>query len=72
MHKNIPVADLALDTASGVIISIGAVYEAAHAPVGVPAREGSMDRGSLNEWWRGPILDPPRRFVSFMGKCQLF
>ncbi len=51
MHKNIPVADLALDTASGVIISIGAVYEAAHAPVGVPAREGSMDRGSLNEWW---------------------
>lgn len=60
MHKNIPVADLALDTASGVIISIGAVYEAAHAPVGVPAREGSMDRGSLNEWWRGRAIPASR------------
>lgn len=60
MHKNIPVADLALDTASGVIISIDAVYEAAHAPVGVPAREGSMDRGSLNEWWRGRAIPASR------------
>lgn len=60
MHKNIPVADLALDAASGVIISIGAVYEAAHAPVGVPAREGSMDRGSLNEWWRGRAIPASR------------
>ena len=51
MHKNIPVAELTLDTASGAIVSIGAVWESAHVPVGIPVRKQTIDRGALNEWW---------------------
>ena len=34
MHKNTPVADLQLDTDTGVIRSVGHVYNALHVPVG--------------------------------------
>lgn len=60
MHKEIPVAELWLDPASGAIISIGTVYERSHVPVGIPARNGLIDRGGLNEWWRGRAIPASR------------
>lgn len=60
MHKNIPVAEMTLDTVSGAIVSVGSIYEAAHVPVGIPVRKGIVDRGGLNEWWRGRAIPESR------------
>ncbi len=60
MHKNIPVAELTLDTASGAIVSIGAVWESAHVPVGIPVRKQTIDRGALNEWWKARSIPASR------------
>lgn len=53
MHREVPVAEVALDPANGWIQKIGLVYEAAHVPVGIAVKKGKIDRAGLNEWWRG-------------------
>lgn len=60
MHKNIPVADMELDTASGAIAVIGAVYEINHVPVGIPIKKGTLDRSALNHWWLGRAIPASR------------
>lgn len=60
MHKDIPVAEFGLDSVTGAIVSIGQVYEPRHVPVGIPVRKGSVDRGALNEWWRGRSIPASR------------
>lgn len=59
-HRDIPVAELELDPASGAILSIGAIYEAAHVPVGIPVKKGMIDRRALNNWWRGRAIPASR------------
>lgn len=51
MHKDIPVAELFLDEASGSISRIETVYHPEHLPVGVAFKKGRADRAALNEWW---------------------
>lgn len=53
MHKNISVAEMELDTVTGVVVSIGDVYEQEHMPLGTVAEKGNADRGRLNAWWQG-------------------
>ena len=53
MHKEVPVADLELDAASGTISAIGPVFAPSHVPPGIPSGKGGIDRAALNEWWRG-------------------
>lgn len=60
MHKNIPVAELELDTASGAILSVGTVFETAHVPVGIPIRGQAVDRAALHAWWRGRTIPASR------------
>lgn len=60
MHKNVPVAELALDTASGAISAVGTAFEASHVPVGIPVRKGMIDRAALNEWWKGRAIPASR------------
>ena len=60
MHKNTPVADLQLDTDTGVIRSVGQVYNAPHIPVGIPVKKGAVDRGALNAWWTGRAIPASR------------
>lgn len=60
MHKNVPVAELALDTASGAISAIGTAFEAKHVPVGIPVKKGVVDRAALNEWWKGRAIPASR------------
>ncbi|MDD2958459.1 MAG: excisionase [Lachnospiraceae bacterium] len=60
MHKNIPVADLELDEASCAISAVGPVYEKLHLPTGIPIKKGDIDRGALNEWWRGRAIPASR------------
>ena len=60
MHKNIPVVELKLDSASGAIVSVGTVYEESHVPVGVPVKKGIAERGMLNAWWCGRAIPASR------------
>lgn len=60
MHKNIPVTDLALDPASGAVVSVTAMYEQDHIPAGISVRNGTVNRGMLNTWWRGRSIPASR------------
>lgn len=51
MHKQIAVAELELDVATGFIKKISNIYASEHLPVGVPIRKGIADRAALNVWW---------------------
>ena len=51
MHKEVPVAELVLDEATSAIQKVGEVYHVDHLPVGVPAKDGMVDRAALNTWW---------------------
>lgn len=51
MHKRTAVADLDLDSTTGVIQKIGEVFAPDHFPVGVGMKNGIADRASLNAWW---------------------
>ena len=52
MHKRIAVAKLDLDDETGFIRKIEKVIRAEHVPVGVPVKNGIIDRGELNKWYR--------------------
>ena len=51
MHKNITVADLELDRATGVILAVKKIYTPEHLPVGTTQKE-SVDRRRLNICFR--------------------
>ncbi len=51
MHKRIAVADIELADATGFIQKVSTVYATEHLPIGVPVRQGTVDRAALNEWW---------------------
>ena len=76
MHKRIPVAEVEIDSDSGMIQKIGTIYNAVHLPVGVPVRHGIADRSALNEWWADRSI-PARRAAPVFGKhlkrliCQI-
>lgn len=63
MHKDIPVAELVLDEATGSILKVGAVHHGEHLPVGVPIRRGVVDRAALNEWWADRAIPASRSGV---------
>ena len=48
MHKDIPVADLTLDEATGSIQRIDALLHREHLPVGVPVRHGVAELLSMS------------------------
>ncbi len=51
MHKTVPVAELTLDGALGVILSVDAVYNTDHLPVGIPIIDGLPDHAKFTKWW---------------------
>ena len=59
-HKNIPVAPLTLDCVTGGILSVDQIFAEAHVPVGVPVKNGHIDRGALNAWWSGRAIPASR------------
>ena len=60
MHKDISVADLTLDEATGSIQRIDELLHGEHLPVGVPVRHGVADRAALNEWWEDRSIPSSR------------
>ena len=63
IHKNIPVADLTLDEATGSIQRIDALLHGEHLPVGVSVRHGAADRAALNDWWEDRSIPASRSGV---------
>ncbi len=63
MHKNIPVLEMALDDATCAISQVHQVYHAAHVPVGIPIRNGIVDRAALNAWWRNRSIPASRQGI---------
>ena len=60
MHKDIPVADLTLDEATGSIQRIDVLLHGVHLPVGVSVRHGVADRAALNDWWEDRSIPASR------------
>lgn len=48
IYRNTLVTDLQLDTDIGVIRPVDHVYNAPHAPVGIPMKKGVIDRSALS------------------------
>ena len=51
MHKNIPVAEISLDSETCYISKISDVLAPEHIPIGINYSKGIIDRRELNEWW---------------------
>ena len=60
MHKELSVARVVLDEATGLITAVNAVDNAEHLPLGVNVRKGVVDRAALNEWWMGRAIPASR------------
>lgn len=60
MHKEIPVAELEIDEATGSLQKIGTVYAPEHLPIGIMIRNGMVDRSALNEWWKDRSIPASR------------
>lgn len=60
MHRDVPVAHLVLDGASGSIVAVGELLNTAHLPVGVPVCRGKIDRTALSLWWSSRAIPPGR------------
>lgn len=72
MHKYVPVAELEIDEASGVISSIGKIYEKEHVPLGITVKKTGIDRAELNDWWRGRAIPASRSGIkTVMEELQI-
>lgn len=60
MHKNIKVAEITIDAATGSIVSVGDIYAETHIPVGIAVKKNQIDRGALNHWWKGRSIPASR------------
>lgn len=63
MHKDISVADIDLDEATGFMRKIRGVYRPEHLPLGTVSRKGDADRSALNAWWLGRSIPASRSGV---------
>ena len=63
MHKNISVADIELDDATGYISSIGNLHAPEHVPLGIPMKRDEVDRAALNNWWISRSIPASRQGI---------
>lgn len=60
MHREIPVAEIRLDSETTSVSAVQEIINPAHVPVGIPVKKGKIDRAALNEWWRGRAIPASR------------
>ena len=60
MHKNISVLSFSMDETTGTITHIESIYDEKHVPVGIPIKNGNVDRAALNQWWTGRAIPASR------------
>jgi hypothetical protein len=60
MHKNNPVVEMEIDSASGYIAKLREVFEPRRLPIGVGIDKGIIDRKALNDWWTGRSIPASR------------
>lgn len=59
-HKRVPVVDIDINTALGMIVDIHDVHNVEHIPVGIAIKKGVPDLGGLNRWWIGRSIPASR------------
>ena len=60
MHKNMPVADMVIDSEIGVISKLAKIHNERHLPIGVQVFKTGIDRKALNDWWCGRCIPASR------------
>lgn len=60
MHKEIPVAEIRIDSAAASVSAVGEIFAPSHVPVGITVKKGKIDRAALNEWWTGRAIPASR------------
>lgn len=55
MHKNIAVAEIEIDEATGFIQKINEVFTPERLPLGIPVVRGTADRTAFNDWVDGAL-----------------
>ena len=60
MHKNISGLSFSMDETTGTITHIESIYDEKHVPVGIPIKNGNVDRAALNQWWTGRAIPASR------------
>ena len=63
MHGRIAVAELTIDEATAAISGIGDVFAPEHIPIGVDHINHMIDRGDMNDWWRGRSIPASRQNI---------
>ena len=48
MHREIPVAEIRLDSETTSVSAVQEIINPAHVPVGIPVKKGKIDRAALN------------------------
>lgn len=72
MHQNIPMAELEMDEATGLIQKVNQVFAPEHLPTGVSVKKDGVDRAALYEWWVDRSIPMNRAGVSAaMKELQL-
>lgn len=64
MHKNIPVAELEIDSRTGYIFKVNNASNPEHLPFGIACKKGLIDKAALNEWWRDRSIPASRSGVN--------
>ncbi|MCC8072783.1 MAG: excisionase [Clostridiales bacterium] len=64
MHKNIPVAEVEIDSLTGSILKVANVENPKHLPFGIVCKKGIVDRAALNEWWKDRSIPASRSGVN--------
>lgn len=59
MHKNKPIAEITMDHATCTISKINRIENQHHAPIGTMIKN-TIDRGLLNDWWKGRSIPASR------------
>jgi hypothetical protein len=65
MHKEIPVAQIQLDSVTTSIASIGVVQNPEHVPVGISMKKGKIARADLHNWWVGRAIPASRSGLNY-------
>jgi hypothetical protein len=65
MHKDIPVADVLLESV-GIFVESGKIFDERRLPVGVGLSKDGIDLKALNDWWRYRSIPKTRPGLDFI------
>lgn len=68
MHKDIPVAEIRLDSVTTSVSAVGEIFTPAHVPVGIPVKKGRLTAPLSTSGGRGGQSRPAVRGLPVLWK----